>query len=83
MTDTIMHTDSGERFLAQREYAGYALLDPLKQNIGSVEKVFVNGSGEPEYVRVKVKAGFLRSKTVLIPVSFAEVDVHLCTIKLQ
>lgn len=83
MSHTIVNTDSGERFLAPEEYAGYALLDPPGENIGCVETVFVNGSGDPEYVRARMKTGFLKSKTVLIPVSFAEVDDRRRTLTLK
>lgn len=83
MSHALIHNESGERFSTPEGRAGYALLDPSGQKIGSIVEVFVNGGGEPEYVRVKVKAGFLKSKTVMIPVSFAEVDDQLCTLTLK
>ncbi len=51
---------------------GYGVYDPLGKKIGSVEKLFVNENHEPEYVRVKM--GFLGTKSVLIPVGFVEID---------
>lgn len=63
----MLDSESGERFATPAEFLGYALHDPLGREIGKVEKLFVNGGGEPEYVMVKI--GFLwRKKSVLIPV---------------
>jgi hypothetical protein len=42
------------------------------QKIGIVESVFANPDGEPVYIRVRI--GFFRMKTVLIPVQFVETD---------
>ncbi len=64
--------ESGERFVAPAGFAGYALHDPLGREIGKIEKLFVNGRGEPEYVVVKI--GSFRRKTVLIPVEAVSVD---------
>lgn len=69
----VLDSESGESFATSTEYATYALQDPLGREIGKVEKVFVNGRGEPEYVAGKI--GFLwRKKTVLIPVESVSVD---------
>ena len=57
---------------ASKRGAGYAVFDPVGQRIGSAEEVFMNWSGEPEYVRVRI--GLFGRKSVLIPVQFAEVD---------
>ena len=46
---------------------GYAALDPLGQKIGTVEKLFVNGHGEPKYLKVGVGGPFAK-RSVLIPV---------------
>ncbi len=51
---------------------GYGVYDPSGQKIGSVEKVFVNGDRELEYVRVRM--GLFGLKSVLIPVRFVEID---------
>ncbi len=83
MSQPIVHAASGEKFPAPEEYVGYALHDPPGEKIGSVETVFVNGGGDPEYVRARIKTGFLKSKTVLIPVSFAEVDDQRRTLTLK
>lgn len=57
---------------APEECVEYGAYDPLGQKIGSVEKIFVNGDREPEYVRVRM--GLFRLKSVLIPVGFVEID---------
>ena len=51
---------------------GYEILDPLGRRIGRAEKLFVNGDGYPEYVRVRL--GFFGSRSVLIPVQDVGVD---------
>ena len=61
-------------------YAGYRLLDPLGQKIGKVERVFASGRGEPQYVRVKV--GWMRSKTLFIPTDRVALDEALRTLTL-
>ena len=61
--------------------AGYELRDPLGQKIGSVERLFVNDRGEPEYIRVKM--GLLGLKSALIPVQFVEVHKEQRIIALQ
>jgi hypothetical protein len=73
--------ESGDRFEAPEEYAGYEVRDPLRRKIGSVEKLFVNDNGEPEYV--KVKMGLLGFKTILIPVAFATIDKERQILVLQ
>ncbi len=65
-------SESGKQLVASTEFASYALQDPLGCEIGKVEKVFVNGRGEPEYVAVKI--GLFRRKTTLIPVESVSVD---------
>jgi hypothetical protein len=64
-----------------KEYAGYMVCDPRGQKIGRVEKLFLNGSGEPEYIRVKV--GLLGFKTVLIPVQTLDADEERRVLVLQ
>lgn len=64
--------ESGGRLVASTEFASYALQDPLGCEIGKVEKVPINGRGEPEYVAVKI--GVFRRKTTLIPVESISVD---------
>jgi hypothetical protein len=63
---------SGANSAASTRGGGYAVYNPLGQKIGSAEQVFVNWDEEPEYVRVRI--GFFRLKSVLIPVFLAEVD---------
>lgn len=72
MSHAMIHAESDEKFPAAEERAGYALLDPLGEKIGS---------GEPEYVRVKM--GSLKPKTALITVSFATVDARRRTLTLK
>ncbi len=53
----------------------------MGQRIGKVEKVFVNGDDEPEYVRVKM--GLFGLKSVLIPVVSVSVDKERKAITLE
>ena len=71
----------GDQAEAGDECAGYELQDPLGQKIGSVERLFVNERGEPEYIRVKM--GLLGLKSALIPVQFVEVQREQRIIALQ
>ena len=63
------------------DYAGYAVCDPQGHKIGRAEKLFLNGRGEPEYVRVKL--GLFGIKTVLIPVQTVAVDEERRALVLQ
>ena len=47
------------------EYAGYTACDPRGQKIGRIERIFLNGRGEPEYI--KVKLGYLASRASSSP----------------
>lgn len=62
----------GDRSVGSRYCEGYDLLDPLGQGIGRVEKVFGNGDGEPQYVRIRM--GLFNQRLVLIPVLDVAVD---------
>ncbi|MBA3951456.1 MAG: PRC-barrel domain-containing protein [Rubrobacter sp.] len=64
--------ESGAHFETPEQYAGYEVRDPLDQRIGTVERVFLNGGGEPEYIRTRM--GFLGKKQVLLPVQMVAVD---------
>jgi hypothetical protein len=75
------HTEPGGSIRAPEKYAGYAVCDPRGQKIGRAEEFFLNGSGEPEYIRVKM--GLLGIKTILIPVQAAAVDEERRAIVLQ
>jgi hypothetical protein len=72
---------TGGSIRAPEEYVGYRVCDPRGQKIGRAEKVFLNGSGEPEYIRVKM--GLLGIKTILIPVQAAAVDEERRALVLQ
>ncbi len=63
------------------ECAGYGVYDPLGKKIGLVEKVFVNGDREPDYVRVRM--GYFGFKSVLIPVGFVAIEQERQTLVLQ
>jgi hypothetical protein len=65
--------ESGAHFETPEQYAGYEVRDPLDQRIGTVERVFLNGDGEPEYIRTRM--GLLGKKQqVLLPVRMVAVD---------
>ena len=66
---------------AIEECAGYVVCDPLWQKIGRAERFFLNGSGEPEYIRVKT--GLFGFKRVLIPVQTVTVDEERRALVLQ
>ncbi len=73
MSESITHAaELKDRFEEPEEYAGYELCDPLGQKVGSVEKLFVNSRGEPEYIRVRM--GLLGLRSVLLPVENVAVD---------
>ena len=74
-------TELGGSIRAPERYAGYAVRDPRGQKIGHAEKYFVNGSGEPEYITVKM--GLFGIKTVLIPVQTIAADDERRTLVLQ
>ena len=73
------YRDPGTR--AIEECAGYVVCDPRRQKIGRAESFFLNGSGEPEYIRVKI--GLFGLKRVLIPVQTVAVDKERRALVLQ
>lgn len=70
---TVLDDESGERFATSKEFASYALHDPLGREVGKIEKIFINDDGGPEYVEVKI-GSLWRKRTVLIPVESVCVD---------
>jgi len=70
-----------QRFAGPWEYAGFWLCDPRGKRIGMVEKLFLNWSCEPEYIRVSV--GFFGFKSVLLPVQDVTVDEQRRILVLQ
>ncbi len=67
--DTATRAEGGEdRSVGSRWCEGYTLLDPL----GRVERIVCNRGGEPQYVRVR--AGLLVKRLVLIPVVDVAID---------
>ena len=75
------HTDPGGSMRVPERYAGFAVCDPRGQKIGRAEEFYLNGSGEPEYIRVKM--GFFGLKTVLIPVQAIAADEERRALVLQ
>ena len=73
------YEESGTR--AIEECAGYVVCDPRRQKIGRAESFFLNGSGDPEYIRVKM--GLFGLKKVLIPVQTVAVDKERRALVLQ
>jgi hypothetical protein len=69
------------RFATPEEYAGFVLCDPLEKRIGRVKKLFVNASGEPEYISVQM--GLFGLKSILLPVQNVAVDEQRRTLVLQ
>lgn len=70
-----VQSEFGEKFEVPHvphEYWGYKVQDPLGQEIGSVETLFLNNVGEPQYVRVKT--GRLWPKFVLLPIGSSTLD---------
>ncbi len=78
---TATHEEPRERFLEPQEWTGYEVYDPLGQKIGQAEEIFMNANDEPEYIRVTT--GFLRPKSVLIPVKLAAADTARRVIELR
>ena len=78
---TVTHTEPQEQFLEPQEWTGYEVYDPLGQKIGQAEEIFVRANGDPEYIRVRM--GFLRPKTVLIPVHLAAADAERRVLELR
>jgi hypothetical protein len=58
----VVDSRSSQTFAEPASYAGFWLCDPRQKRIGMVEKLFVNWSGEPEYIRVSV--GFFGFKSL-------------------
>jgi hypothetical protein len=60
---------------------GHTLCDPQGQRIGRTERIFLNGRGEPEYI--KVKMGLFSFKSVLLPVQSVAADEERRILVLQ
>ena len=63
-----------ERFETPKQCAGYRVRDQRGRKVGSLKRLFLNGSGGAEYAEVKV--GLFRMKTILIPVQAVSVDAQ-------
>jgi hypothetical protein len=66
---------------ALEEYEGYTVCDPRGEKIGRAEKLFLNDSGGPEYIRVKL--GFFGFRKILIPVQTVAAREERRTLVLQ
>jgi hypothetical protein len=73
--------ERGDSIGTAEEYAGYMVCDPQGQRVGRTEEIFLNGRGEPEYI--KVKLGFFGLKTLLLPVQSVAADEERRTLVLQ
>jgi hypothetical protein len=78
---TTIQAERRERFLEPQKWVGYEVHDPLGQKIGRAEQILVNANEEPEYIRVT--AGFLGPKSILIPVKLAAADTERRVIELR
>ncbi len=63
------------------DHVGYAVCDPRGQKIGRAVRIFLNGRGDPEYIRLKM--GLFGIKTVLIPVQAVAADEERRALVLQ
>jgi hypothetical protein len=63
-----------QRFETPKQCAGYRVRDPRGRKVGTLKRLFLNGSGGAEYAEVKV--GLFRMKTILIPVQTVSVDAE-------
>jgi hypothetical protein len=70
-----------EQFETPRQCAGYWVRDPRRRKIGKLKRLFLNGSGGPEYAEVKV--GLFGMKTVLIPLQTVSVDAERRSLVLE
>ena len=77
----VSREESGGSTGSFEDYAGYAVCDPRGHKIGRAQKIFLNGRGEPEYIRVKM--GLFRTKAVLIPVQTVAADEERRALVLQ
>ena len=69
------------RFETPNQCAGYRVRDPRGRKVGSLKRLFLNGSGGAEYAEVKV--GLFGMKTVLIPVQTVTVDAERRSLVLE
>ena len=81
MSYAAVESTLSQRFAGPESYVGFWLCDPREKRIGMVEKLFVNWSGEPEYVSVTV--GFFGFKSLLLPVQTVVVDEQRRILVLQ
>ena len=78
----IKHKDFGDRFDCPEKCIGYTLCDAVGEKIGTVEKLFINDHGVPEYINVKLP-GLFGSKKLLLPVESLTVDERKRTLTLR
>ena len=66
---------------AEISCTGFAALDPLGREIGTVEQLFADPHGEPKHLRVEIGGLFAR-RSVLIPVRDVAIDRENRTLEL-
>lgn len=70
MAYAAIDSTSRQRVTEPEEYAGFWVCDPREKRIGRAQKLFVNGSGEPEYISVRMGFFGFRSlgfRSLLLP----------------
>lgn len=81
LQNTTVGRDGSHKLAGTPEkYAGWTVEDPVGQKVGSVRMLFANGSGEPEYISVRLG---VFGRCVLIPVQGVSVREDARTIVLQ
>ena len=72
MTLTSASKSPAHPFEAPEECVGYRVLDPEGREIGTVKELFKSADNGLDYV--EVRTGFLKLRSVLIPVDLVAVD---------
>jgi hypothetical protein len=70
----------GEQVGLPGSYLGWTVQDPLGQKVGSVRTLIANGSGEPEYINVRLG---VFGRCILLPVQGVSVREDSRTLVLQ
>jgi hypothetical protein len=78
---TVSPEERSSSIQTAERYAKYKVCDPSGRKIGRTERVFANGRGEPEYI--KLKMGLFGLKSVLLPVQSVAVNEEQRALVLQ
>ena len=70
-----------EQFETPQQCAGYRVRDPRGRKIGTLKRLFLNGSGGAEYAEIKV--GLFGMRTVLTPVQSVSIDAERRSLVLE